>query len=151
MPDRDAGNRLDVDDPASFHNKAYMLRPVPAVETCTAPDRVELIEHHADHLTIRADMACAGMVILSDTFFPGWRAQVDQQPAEVFEVNGAMRGVCAPRGPHVITMRYRPASVYTGSVLALLGIAGAVLLNFSNFRDRLRNPETRHTSSLGVA
>jgi hypothetical protein len=128
VPDRDAGSRLMVRDLASFHNKAYVLQEAPAVETCGAPDRVELVEHRADRLAIRADMACAGMVVVSDTFYPGWRAQVDGQPAAIFEVNGAMRGVWTPRGAHVVTMRYRPASVYAGAAMTLLGIAGALLL-----------------------
>jgi uncharacterized membrane protein YfhO len=70
-------------------------------------------------------MACDGIVILSDTFYPGWRARVDHLPVEIHEVNGAMRGVAVPRGTHTITMRYRPVSVYAGAALTLLGILGA--------------------------
>jgi uncharacterized membrane protein YfhO len=71
-------------------------------------------------------MACDGMVILSDAFYPGWRARVDHRPAGVYEINGAMRGVAVPRGKHTVTMRYRPVSVYLGAALTLLGILGAL-------------------------
>jgi uncharacterized membrane protein YfhO len=103
-----------------------MVEQPPTVETCAAPDTVTLIEHAADRLSIRADMACDGMVILSDAFYPGWRARVDHRPAEIYEVNGAMRGVSVPRGTHTVTMRYRPVSVYLGAALSLLGILGAL-------------------------
>jgi uncharacterized membrane protein YfhO len=66
------------------------------------------------------------MVVLSDTYYPGWRARVDHQSAEIYEVNGAMRGVAVPRGTHTITMRYRPLSVYLGAALSLAGILGAL-------------------------
>jgi hypothetical protein len=99
--------------------------PIHAVP-CGAPDRVELIEHAADRLAIRAEMACDGAVVLSDTFYPGWRARVDHQPAEIFAANGAMRAVTVPRGSHTVTMRYRPISVYAGAVLTLLGVAVAL-------------------------
>ena len=89
------------------------------MQTCAAPDTVQLIEHVPDRLAIRAEMACDGMVVLSDTFYPGWRARVDHRPAEIYEVNGAMRGVAVPRGTHTITMRYRPVSVYLGAALTL--------------------------------
>jgi len=97
-------------------------------QPCGAPDRVELIEHDADRLAIRADLACDGTVILSDTFYPGWRARVDHRPAEIAAANGAMRAVAVPRGNHTVTMRYRPASVYLGAALTLLGIGAALLI-----------------------
>ena len=98
----------------------------PPLESCEAPDHVELVEHDADRLSIRAEMACAGMVVLSDTSYPGWRARVDHLPAKIYEVNGAMRGVVVPRGHHTVTMRYRPLSVYLGAALTLLGVMAAL-------------------------
>jgi uncharacterized membrane protein YfhO len=82
----------------------------------------------ADRLAIRASLACAGMIVLSDTYYPGWRARVDHQPAQIYEVNGAMRGVVVPKGVHTLTMRYRPVSVYLGAALSLLGIAAALTM-----------------------
>ena len=108
-----------------------MVAAPPKVEACGAADKVELIEHEPDRLAIRAEMACDGMVVLSDTFYPGWRARVDHQPAAIYEVNGAMRGVAVARGVHTVTMRYRPVSVYLGAGLTLLGVLGALALAFS--------------------
>jgi uncharacterized membrane protein YfhO len=68
------------------------------------------------------------MVVLSDTFYPGWRARVDHRPVSIFEVDGAMRGVVVPRGPHAITMRYRPASAIAGAALSICGVLCAGLL-----------------------
>src|SRR5262249_56487794 len=85
-------------------------------------------EHFADRLAIRADLACGAMVILSDTFFPGWRARVDHQPAQIYQVNGAMRGVVVPRGAHTVTMRYRPVSVYLGAALTLPAVSLSLVL-----------------------
>lgn len=126
VPNITEGNILVGRDPESFRRKAHIVGPPPPVQTCAAPDTVQLIEHAPDRLAIRADMACDGMVVLSDTAYPGWRARVDHRPAEIHEVNGAMRGVAVPRGTHTITMRYRPVSVYLGAALTLLGILGAL-------------------------
>jgi hypothetical protein len=120
------GNLLVVADPDSFRGRAHIAGPPPPVQTCAAPDAIQLIEHAPDRLAIRADMACDGMVVLSDTFYPGWRARVDHRPAEIYEVNGAMRGVAVPAGSHTVTMRYRPVSVYLGATLTLVGILGAL-------------------------
>ena len=71
------------------------------------------------------------LVILSDAFYPGWRARVDHRPAQIHEVNGALRGVAVPRGTHTVTMRYRPVSVYLGAALTLLGILGVLGWNWN--------------------
>jgi hypothetical protein len=126
VPQTGEGNILVGRDPAAFRNRAHMLAVPPKVETCAAAEKVELIEHLPDRLAIRAEMACDGMVVLSDTFCPGWRARVDHQPAQIYEVNGAMRGVVVSRGTHTVTMRYRPVSVYLGAGLTLLGVLGAL-------------------------
>jgi hypothetical protein len=88
---------------------------------CPSPDHVELVEHAADRLAIHADLACSGTVVLSDTFYPGWRARVDHKAATIKQINGAMRAVDVPQGTHVITMRYRPWSVILGAAATLLG------------------------------
>jgi hypothetical protein len=126
VPDIKEGNILVGQDPGSFRRKAHMEGAPPRVQTCDAPDKVELVEHAPNYLSIRADMACDGMVILSDNFYPGWRARVDHRPAGIYQVNGAMRGVAVPGGKHNITMRYRPVSVYLGAALTLAGILGAL-------------------------
>ena len=71
-----------------------------------------------------------GMVVVSDTFFPVGRPEMDGQSADIHEVNGAMRGVVVPRGEHTVTMRYRPVSVYLGALFTLIGIAAVVGIRF---------------------
>ncbi|HXB69613.1 MAG TPA: YfhO family protein [Candidatus Acidoferrales bacterium] len=127
---RDAveANMVMMGRPAEMRNQAVLLGKGPALDPCHDRDFVDLLEHGADRLLIRANMSCAGMVVLSDTYFPGWRARVDGKAAAIYEVNAAMRGVLVPAGLHTVTMRYRPASVIWGGLLTLLGILGAVAL-----------------------
>jgi len=81
-----------------------------------------------NRLVLRATMACRGMVIASETYFPGWQAKVDGKPAEIHEVYGALRGVVVPAGEHRIEMRYRPASVRWGAAGTLCGLVVALAL-----------------------
>jgi uncharacterized membrane protein YfhO len=60
------------------------------------------------------------MVILTDTWFPGWRATVDGRPARIEKAYGAFRGVVVEAGDHTIEMRYRPWSVFIGASMTAL-------------------------------
>ena len=114
---------------SDMHGQAVMLSKPPAIETCQGQDwSVDVLQHSADRMLIRSLLSCPAMIVVSDTYFPGWRARVDGKPAQIYEVNGAMRGVLVPGGLHTVTMRYRPASVMIGAVLTLAGILGAVAL-----------------------
>ena len=82
--------------------------------------------HEPNYVRIDAQMQCRGMVILTDTWFPGWGATVDGNPARIEKAYGIVRGVLVEQGNHTIEMRYRPWSVYFGAGLSLLA-AGIVV------------------------
>jgi len=140
-----------------LHSEAVMFDPMPLLPPCTAPasngaasvsdldgsnsghpspagqpgslaDSVELKEDHGSRVSLSVRLGCPAMIVVSDTYFPGWRAYVDGAPARIYQVNGAMRGILAPAGVHSIAMRYRPMVVYEGAALTVLGILGAALL-----------------------
>ena len=73
-------------------------------------------------------MACKGMVILSQTFFPGWKASVDGRETSLYEAYGALQGVVVDAGAHRIDFRYRPASVYLGGLLTGSGLLAVLVL-----------------------
>ena len=87
-----------------------------------------LLERQASRVLLDANLKCRGMVIVADTFFPGWVATVDGQNRPIYEAYGFLRGVVVEAGPHRIEMRYRPKPVYWGAALTLLGLLGASAL-----------------------
>ncbi|MCC7174272.1 MAG: YfhO family protein, partial [Bryobacterales bacterium] len=87
---------------------------------------VSLVRRNSGRVTIEADMACRGMVILGDSYFPGWVARVDGVRTPILEAYTAIRGVVVDKGKHTIDMRYLPASVIAGLILTLLGLGGAL-------------------------
>ena len=68
-------------------------------------------------VTIRAALPQDGFLVLLDTYYPGWKALVDDQPAIIHPANLAFRAVELPAGEHSIEFRYRPASLYVGAVV----------------------------------
>lgn len=135
---RSDGEELIRDHLEDLHSKAFVQAEHTGRETCATGDAVTVTRHDPGHVTIAANMACDGTVVLSDTFYPGWTATVDKKAARIYEVNFAMRGVAVPRGVHEINYRYRPASVYGGAAMSATGVLGSCLIAF--FDRRRRNP-----------
>jgi uncharacterized membrane protein YfhO len=82
------------------------------------------------------------MVILTDTWFPGWSATVDGKRAKIERAYGVVRGVVVDPGNHTIEMRYRPLSVYIGAGLSLLAL-GIVIVAVRSSDARAGRPTTR--------
>ena len=122
-----------IEDPA-FDAATTALRvgnDAPDLQQCEAPDRIGITAYAPNRVRIGADMACRGMVVLADTWFPGWEAYVDDRPAQIYAAYNVMRGVVVKGGRHEVIFLYRPASVYGGVVLTVIGLALCLFLRFS--------------------
>ncbi len=112
---------------------AILVGEAPPLEPCQG-DQVTIAAYAPNRVRIRARMACRGMVVLADTFYPGWQATVDGKPARIWEPYGALRGVVVDGGDHEIDFRFRPASVFTGMALSAAGVAIVILLRLRYWR-----------------
>jgi hypothetical protein len=72
-----------------------------------------------NRVTIRAALDAPGYLVLADTWYPGWRAMVDGNPAELLRANYGFRAVWLDAGEHVVEMVYCPISVLVGGALTI--------------------------------
>lgn len=120
----------------------FSREALPALTACSGEDQVSIHSQAPSEVSIGAVMNCAGLLVLSDTYYPGWDAWVDGKPARIHEVNFSMRGVAVPQGSHTVTFRYRPGSVYLGaafSLFALLGTLALVVVDRSSLRNAAKS------------
>ncbi len=89
-----------------------------------------IVEYRPNSLTL--DVAASGpaLVVLTDTFYPGWRARVDGAPADIHRVNGVVRGVFVDGGRHRITMRFFPRSQGAGLLAGGGGLAACAAMAY---------------------
>jgi hypothetical protein len=87
-------------------------------------------------LTVRAQSR--GLLVLSEIFYPGWRAAVNGKPTQIYEVDGALRGVVVPRGESRIVLRYSPWSFWLGAFLTVAAFFGTLLAVFLTWRNSRR-------------
>jgi hypothetical protein len=72
-------------------------------------------------------------LVLSDVYYPGWRATVDGQPAELLRADYVFRAVAVSPGEHIIKMEFTPWTWRVGLLLSIvtwvvLGLAGGSAL-----------------------
>jgi membrane protein YfhO len=113
-----------------LRKKVFLFSSPPQLETCNGDEYVRMLTRTSASLVVEAKLKCRGMVLVGDSYFPGWQATVDGKPAKIFEANGMIRAVVVDAGRHTIEMKYRPRSVYLGALMTLAGFLGASVLWF---------------------
>lgn len=63
------------------------------------------------------------VLVLSDTYYPGWQATVDGSPTRIYPVNISQRGVVVPPGDHLVQFRYDSEFFRIGSVITLVSMS----------------------------
>jgi hypothetical protein len=100
-------------------------RPEPAA----APDAIgtaRITAYADERVAIDTDAPGRRLLVLSDTWFPGWRATVDGGPVAIARANVAFRAVPLAAGRHRVVFEYAPASFRIGATIstaALLALA----------------------------
>jgi hypothetical protein len=130
---RGAGDHLSQLEP-ELGQKTFLDVDPPALERCPGNDEITIRSHAPGRVILDVNMACRGMVILADTYAPGWTATVDQQETPIYEAYTLVRGVVVPAGKHTINFVYRPRSVLAGAALTLAATLAALALAWRSRR-----------------
>ncbi len=77
-------------------------------------------------LDVEVTMHAAGLLVVSEQYYPGWKASIDGKPAPIYAVDGIFRGVFLEKGSHLVKFTYRPASFIIGAFISI----GALFISF---------------------
>ena len=101
-------------------------------------NQVEFIEYTPDRVQIHVTSEAPGLLVMSDTFYPGWKASVDEKAVPILRANAAYRSLAMPAGSHEILLTYEPISFKVGSVLSLLSLLIVFVLLFQAWSKRVK-------------
>jgi hypothetical protein len=88
--------------------------------------RIDSYKMNEIHLTVQTPKS--GILVLSDTFAPGWKAYVDGIATNVYRTNFIFRGIPITAGSHSIKFIYQPLSFTYGIYAMCIGIIILLLM-----------------------
>jgi Bacterial membrane protein YfhO len=96
--------------------------PIAPRNGTNAPEALTVVVNLPEQIVLDATLAGPAMLVVADTYFPGWRARVDGTPAPLMRANYAFRAVPLAGGAHSVELTYAPRSFRVGLLLSLLGL-----------------------------
>ena len=107
-----------------------------------SPGRARVAVYDEERVVIETRVARPALLVLTDSWFPGWKATVDGAERPIHRVDYLIRGVSVPAGARRVEFRYEPGSWTAGwitSCVALLVIAAAAGVGLRR-RRRMKAP-----------
>jgi len=123
--------RLGSDD-FNLQQAAIVAEPlnIPLAEASSST--VKVIGLSPTKLTAAVDATGHHLLVLSQIYYPGWEAAIDNRPVDLIQVNLVQQGVVVPPGAHLIEVRFVSSSFWWGILISLVGaIVWAIFIFWS--------------------
>jgi hypothetical protein len=91
-------------------------------------DRASVTEYGADRIELETTTDAPGLLVLSEVYYPAWKAYVDGSPVPVHVAEGLLRSVPVPEGEHTVKLRYESWTLRAGMAISLLTAAALTSL-----------------------
>lgn len=83
---------------------------------------VTIDRYETQRITLSVEAAQDSFLVLSDTYYPGWKADIDGNEVPVYRTNYAFRGISVPEGTHIVRFYYDPLSWRIGLLGTLVSL-----------------------------
>jgi hypothetical protein len=78
------------------------------------------VEHYrTNEVIIRVSAEADGLLVLSDTYYPGWKAEIDGVETSILQANLCQRAVAVPAGEHSVRFVFDSWTIKLGFVLSV--------------------------------
>ena len=112
-PKFDVKNNVILEETPSFSRFAS------AVET----KDTSLIKRYSENsVIITTNTVSNAILMLSDNFYPGWKAYIDGKETKIYRANYTFRAIEIPQGKHAVIFTYKPKSFYIGASISAIAL-----------------------------
>jgi hypothetical protein len=119
-------------------NTVVLAEPLPAgVEVQEgAQGSVEWLARDVDRYSLRVRSETPALLVVLDSYYPAWEADVDGRSSPILRANYTFRAVPVPAGEHTVTFRYAPGTLRAGAVISLASLTLLLTVVLAGWRRR---------------
>lgn len=105
----------------------------------TGASEATIIRYANTNVVIDASLANPGVLVLTDSYYPGWKVFIDGRQGKIFRANHFFRGVRLAAGTHTVEFKYEPLSFAMGLWISLLSLFMLIAISLTRVYIRRRS------------
>jgi hypothetical protein len=113
---------IDVRRTATLEDWDPAADPLP--RSGSEPGPAVIRSHQPNEIVIDLDGRTAGLLVLTDPWYPGWVCRIDGSETKIWKADYAFRGVFVPEGAREVVFRFEPRSFRQGKWVSLVTLVG---------------------------
>jgi hypothetical protein len=86
-------------------------------------EMVSLSDEGPQQMRIKVRASADSLLVIADSYYPGWQASLDGRPTTLLRANYAFRAVAVPAGEHEVLLSYTPSRFRLGLTVSAAGLA----------------------------
>lgn len=98
--------------------------------------QVIFVDEDPDRLDLRIRSDSPGWLLLSDMWYPGWKAFIDGVETPIYRANYLFRSVPIPYGEHDVIFHYQPIAFFAGALVSIAAWFIFAVLILTSYRSR---------------
>jgi len=121
---------IDASETAVVHEK-FRSTPenLPMQPDSVALSQVKRIRYEPDHRVYQVNAKQDELLVFSEIYYEeGWKATLDDKPADILRANYVLKALKIPEGPHKVEFTFEPKAHEVGIQLSMLASIIVVLL-----------------------
>lgn len=120
----DKDKRLNaIYDKETSLQKTVILEEDPGIQLGEiASSSVELLSYNPNKISFKINTDANSLFFISDNYFTGWKALVDEKEVKIYKANYSFRAVPVEKGTHKLEMYYYPESFSLGLRVSIISL-----------------------------
>ncbi|HEY5601160.1 MAG TPA: YfhO family protein [Patescibacteria group bacterium] len=111
-----------IDDQIDFSKTAIVEKDFPSLNNPFTTYKISNLTDSQEELKFQVNLDGDGYLLVSDTFYPGWKAYVNNYESEIYPANAKHRMIFVPEGENQVKFKYQPDSLKFGAIISVVGI-----------------------------
>jgi hypothetical protein len=85
--------------------------------------QVEFLDYQPNRIDLKTHLNQAAFLVLSDSYYPGWKVLVNGKEKPLLRVDYILRGVLLENGESRVTFVFAPVTFHIGAAISLMALA----------------------------
>ena len=112
-------------------NNVIVDQPVTRSARVNLVSSAKILRYGNMSVTIETSANGSGILVLADSYYPGWKVFVDGRESKILRANYFFRGVELTSGAHNVRFEYDPWSFTTGLWISLIAVSLVALVTLT--------------------